>query len=74
MDLTTLTDDELDQQRIDVATEQERRQSVLTLSGQIEELTKRYKKASGKGEPAVEASARGAGVAQEKIKALFPGD
>lgn len=72
MDLTTFTDEDLDQQRIDVATEQERRQAVLNLPGQIEELTKRYKKASGKGEPAVEASARGAGVAQEKIDSLFP--
>lgn len=72
MDLTTLTDAELDQQRIDVATEQERRQAVLNLPDQIEELTARYKRASGKGEPAVEASARGAGVAKEKIDSLFP--
>ena len=38
MDLRTLTDDELEQHRVDVLTEQERRQRLATAPGQISQI------------------------------------
>ena len=38
MDLKTLTDDELEQHRVDVLTEQERRQRLATAPGQISQI------------------------------------
>ena len=38
MDLKTLTDDELEQHRVDVLTEQERRQRLVTAPGQISQI------------------------------------
>ena len=42
MDLTTLTDDDLDALRIDVLNEQERRARLALIPAQIAELTARY--------------------------------
>lgn len=50
MDLTTLTDEQLDQLRIDVAIEQERRAALATIPGQITDLATRYR--AGGGDPA----------------------
>ena len=49
MNLTTLTDEELDTLRTDVAIEQERRQAVATIPAQIRELTAKY--VDGGGDP-----------------------
>jgi len=59
MDLTTLTDEELDQLRIDVLNEQERRQIEATYPAQIEEMSARYKRATGEASPPVDAATRG---------------
>lgn len=42
MDLRTFTDEDLDLLRVDVLTEQERRQALVTIPAQIEELTAKY--------------------------------
>lgn len=42
MNLTTLTDEELDTLRTDVAIEQERRQAIATIPNQIRDLTAKY--------------------------------
>ena len=39
MDLKTLTDDELEQHRVDVLTEQERRARLANAPGQISQIT-----------------------------------
>lgn len=49
-DLTTLTDEQLDTLRVDVATEQEHRAALATIPGQIADLTARY--VAGGGDPA----------------------
>lgn len=51
MDLTKLTDEELDQHRIDVLTEQERRANLERIPEQVADLCKTYK--AGGGDPAV---------------------
>lgn len=50
MDLKTLTDEELDQLRVDVATEQERRQALATIPDQIVELREKFLAGGGKPE------------------------
>lgn len=50
MDITTLTDEELDAARIAILEEQERRQALATIPAQIEELTAKY--VAGGGDPA----------------------
>ena len=42
LELTTLTDEELDTLRTDVAIEQERRQALATIPDQIRDLTAKY--------------------------------
>lgn len=42
MNLTTLTAEDLDTLRTDVAIEQERRQALATIPGQIRDLTAKY--------------------------------
>lgn len=42
MNLEGLTDEELDTLRTDVAIEQERRQALATIPGQIRDLTDKY--------------------------------
>ncbi|MGX9349393.1 hypothetical protein [Microbacterium sp. KNMS] len=49
-DLTTLTDTELDELRIAVQTERERREALATIPGQIIDLAARY--VDGGGDPA----------------------
>ena len=49
MELTTLTDEELDTLRTDVAIEQERRQALATIPDQISELARKY--VDGGGDP-----------------------
>lgn len=49
MDLTTLTDDELEQHRLDVLTEQERRAALATIPEQVADLARTY--AAGGGDP-----------------------
>lgn len=49
MDLTTLTDDELDTLRRDVAAEQERRANLATIPSTVAELARTY--AAGGGDP-----------------------
>jgi hypothetical protein len=51
MDLKTLTDDELEQYRIDVLTEQERRANLAAIPAQVAQLAQTY--AAGGGDPAV---------------------
>lgn len=51
MDLTTMTDEELDFLRRNVLVEQERRQSVANIPGQIADLREQY--LSGGGDPAL---------------------
>lgn len=65
MDLTTLTDEALDQLHIDVLNEQERRQIERDYPHQIEAMSARYKAATGRGGPPVEAAERGVARAQE---------
>lgn len=50
MDLTTLTDADLDTLRTDVAIEQERRQALATIPAQINELKDKF--LAGGGDPA----------------------
>lgn len=47
MDLRTLTADELDRLRVDVATEQERRANLASIPHQIEELAKKFRDGGG---------------------------
>lgn len=47
MDLRALTDEELDDLRIDVLTEQERRANLAAIPGQIEALAKVYRDGGG---------------------------
>lgn len=47
MDLTTLTDDELDAVRVDVLTEQERRANLAQIPEQIRELAERFRAGGG---------------------------
>lgn len=61
MDLTTYTDDDLDQLRVDVLTEQERRRIAADAPAQIEALSRRYLHATGKADPPVNAAERGVG-------------
>lgn len=49
MDLTTLTDDELEQHRLDVLTEQERRAALATIPSTVADLARTY--AAGGGDP-----------------------
>ena len=42
MDLRTLTDDELEQHRVDVLTEQERRQRLATAPQQVTQIAQSY--------------------------------
>lgn len=42
MDLRTLTDDELEQHRVDVLTEQERRQRLATAPQQVTQIAQAY--------------------------------
>lgn len=42
MDLRTLTDDELEQHRVDVLTEQERRQRLATAPQQVTQIATAY--------------------------------
>ena len=42
MDLRTITDDELEQHRVDVLTEQERRQRLATAPAQISQIAAAY--------------------------------
>lgn len=49
MDIRSLSDDELDQLRLEVLTEQERRANLATIPGQITALVKQY--AAGGGDP-----------------------
>lgn len=51
MDLKTLTDDELEQHRVDVLTEQERRANLAEIPRQIAQLAQTY--AAGGGDRAV---------------------
>ena len=50
LELTTLTDEELDTLRTDVAIEQERRQALATIPGQIADLEAKF--LAGGGDPA----------------------
>lgn len=50
MELTTLTDEELDNLRTDVAVEQERRQALANIPDQITELKEKF--LAGGGDPA----------------------
>lgn len=50
MDITTLTDEELESVRLEVLAEQERRQALATIPAQIQELTAKY--VEGGGDPA----------------------
>ena len=47
MDYKTLTDDELDQARIDIANEQERRANLAQIPAAISELAAKYKEGGG---------------------------
>ena len=47
MDLTTLTDDQLDEHRRAVLTEQERRANLAAIPEQIEQLAKVYRDGGG---------------------------
>lgn len=47
MDIRTLTDDELDQMRVDVLQEQERRQRLAQLPAQAAELAAAFETAGG---------------------------
>ena len=47
MDLTTLTDDELDQHRLDVLNEQERRANLAAIPAQVTALAQTYTAAGG---------------------------
>lgn len=47
MDLTTLTDDQLDAQRVAVLTEQERRANLATIPAQIASLAQTYRDGGG---------------------------
>lgn len=60
-DLTTYTADDLDKLRRDVLTEQERRRDAEVIPDQIERLSARYLRATGQGEPPVQAAERGVG-------------
>lgn len=46
-DLTTLTDEELDQLRVDVSTEQERRANLAQIPATIQELAAKYTEGGG---------------------------
>lgn len=50
MDLSTLTDDDLDEQRRAILTEQERRAALATIPAQVAELARVYR--DGGGDPA----------------------
>lgn len=47
MDLTTLTDDELDQHRLDVLNELERRANLAAIPSQVTQLAQTYTTAGG---------------------------
>ena len=47
MDLRALTDDELDDLRIDVAVEQERRANLAAIPEQIKELAEKFRDGGG---------------------------
>lgn len=47
MNLTELSDDELDNLRVDVLTEQERRQTLANAPAQADDLARRYRTATG---------------------------
>lgn len=47
MELTTLTDEELDQHRIDVLREIDRREGLKQIPRQVETLTQRYTEGGG---------------------------
>lgn len=47
MDLTTLTDEQLDAHRIDVLTEQERRANLAAIPEQVADLATKYRDGGG---------------------------
>ena len=47
MDLTTLTDDQLDARRVAVLTEQERRANLAVIPEQIKELAEKFRDGGG---------------------------
>ena len=47
IDLTTLSDDEFDQLRVDVLTEKERRDSLAQIPAQVTALAKTYRAGGG---------------------------
>ena len=55
IDLTTLTDDELDQLRVDVSTEQERRANLAQIQATIQELATKYAEGGGDREELIKA-------------------
>lgn len=46
-DLTTLTDDQLDELRVQVLTEQERRTNLTAIPAQVADLCRTYKEGGG---------------------------
>lgn len=84
MDLTTLTEEELDVLRVQVAAEFERRRDLVYLPLEIERLSAKFSRAEKASRPApaegealpiseapVEAAARGVGLAKEKVAKAF---
>jgi len=59
-DLTALTDTDLDNLRIAVLTEQERRQAATTMPAQIEDQAAQLTAILGDPQPAIDAATRGA--------------
>ena len=47
IDLSTLTDEQLDEQRVAILTEQERRQRMSTIPNQIKDLADHYEAGGG---------------------------
>ena len=47
IDLSTLTDEQLDEQRVAILTEQERRQHMSAIPGQIKDLADQYEAGGG---------------------------
>ena len=61
MDLTGYTMEQLQDLRVEVLVAIERLETIANVPAQIEELSARYLRATGQGEPPVQAAERGVG-------------
>lgn len=57
IDLSTLTDEELDEQRVAILTEQERREKMVAIPSQVKDLADQYEAGGGDRQELVDALA-----------------